>query len=239
MTYDMGFVLDGLILVFLAVTIFYAARLSLFFKSFRDGKQGIQLLIRDLSVTIDKAEESIQAMKVEAEKNELGLRGLVEEAKFLSDELRFMNEAGNSLGDRLEKLADRNRELIDLMEKSGGIGGETIHVDNLAKKNSPARGKVEEPFDIEDFEIDEIDEDDERDFWALSDGAYREEDAVAQKVNTESKSKVRSFAIFDRDFVDEEEELVEAQDNADSLMSRAEQDLYDALQRKKRVRETS
>lgn len=234
MTYDMGFVLDGLILVFLAVTIFYAARLSLFLKSFREGKNGVQLLIRDLSVTIDKAEESIKAMKEEVEKTEFDLRQTVEEARFLSDELRFMNEAGNGLAERLEKLADRNRELVDLMERSGGIGGQTIRVDQIEKEVPRKKQAIEEPFDIEDFDIDD---DDERDFWALSDGAYREEEAHAPKVDTDSKSKVRSFAIFDRDFVEEDD--VADYDNDEPFMSRAEQDLYDALQRKKRVRETS
>jgi len=42
MTYDVGLLLDGLILVFLSVTIFYAARLSLFMKTFRQSREGLQ-----------------------------------------------------------------------------------------------------------------------------------------------------------------------------------------------------
>ena len=122
MDYDVGFLLDGLILVFLSVTIFYAARLSLFLKSFREGKDGMQLLIRDLSTTVDKAEESIKIMKGYAMETEEGLQAIIKEAKFLSDELSFMNETGDSLAGRLEKLADRNRELVDLIENAGGIG---------------------------------------------------------------------------------------------------------------------
>ena len=233
--YDVGFLLDGLILVFLAVTIFYAARLSLFLKSFREGRNGIQILIRDLSVTVDKAEESIKAMKEEVEKNEQGLRQIVEESQFLSDELRFMNETGNSLADRLENLAGRNKELVGLIEKSGGLGAQVPANEKISRQNA-ARGKVEEPFDIEDFEIDE---DDEKDFWALGDGTYREEDEHVPKVKTETKSKVRSFAIFDREFVDEEDDFEEEQSDSGSFKSRAEQDLYEALQRKKRVSEVS
>ena len=239
MTYDMSLVLDGLILVFLSVTIFYAARLSLFMKSFREGRDGMQILIRDLSVTIDKAEASIQTMKVHAQETELELREIVNEAKFLSDELRFMNETGDSLAGRLEKLADRNRELVDLMENAGGIGTQKIMPFDPSQDRQKQR-KIEEPiedsFEIDDFEIDE---DDENDFMALSDGTYDETESHKPKVDTEAKSKVRSFAIFDRDYASEEDSDVEEQESSKKFHSRAEQDLYEALQRKKRVSEIS
>lgn len=242
MSYDIGFVLDGLILVFLSVTIFYAARLSLFMKYFRDGREGMKILIRDLSVTIDKAEQSIATMKAYAQQNEQEMREIIKESKFLSDELRFMNETGDSLANRLEKLADRNRELVDLMENAGGIGTQRIRPYEPPKP-TPRKKQVEtydeDPFEIQDFEMDD---DDERDFLALSDGAYREEEAYKSKVNTEAKSKVRSFAIFDREFMDsDDKEQAEASKSSESshLHSRAEQDLYEALQRKKRVSEIS
>lgn len=254
MSYDIGILLDGLILVFLSVTIFYAARLSIFLKSFREGRDGMQMLIRDLSVTIDKAEDSILTMKEHALLTEQELREIVNEAKFLSDELRFMNETGNSLAERLEKLADRNRELVNLMENAGGIGTQKITPFDPSmppKEKTSAVSKrtekdIEDIFEINDFEIDE---DDEKDFYALSDGAYREEDIPTKtqeyksqehksKVDTESKSKVRSFAIFDRDY--EGEQSIEIDEDKNSqFQSRAEQDLYEALQRKKRVSEIS
>ena len=240
MSYDIGFILDGLILIFLSVTIFYAARLSLFMKYFRDGREGMKILIRDLSVTIDKAEQSIETMKAYALQNEQEMREIINESKFLSDELRFMNETGDSLANRLEKLADRNRELVDLMENAGGIGTQRITPFEPSRQ-APPKKQVEsyddDPFEIHDFEIDD---DDERDFLALSDGAYREEEAYKSKVDTEAKSKVRSFAIFDREFMDDEDDVEESANSKSShLHSRAEQDLYEALQRKKRVSEIS
>lgn len=253
MGYDVSLLLDGLILVFLGVTIYYAARLSIFLKTFRENKNGMKLLIRDLTVTIQKSEQAIETMKKQAVEAEKDIREIVKEARFLSDELRFMNETGDGLADRLEKLADRNRELVDLMEKSGGIGPQRIIPERAAATRpapKPQKQKEESAiFEIEDFDIDEYDmeEDDERDFAALEDGAYREAEAAYQsshqsKVNTDSKSKVRSFAIFDRDFAEDEEEPSKANDAPameQSLKSRAEQDLYEALQRKKRIRETS
>lgn len=272
MSYDVGFLLDGLILVFLSVTIFYAARLSLFLKSFREGKDGMQLLIRDLSVTVDKAEESIKIMKGYALETEEELRAIINEAKFLSDELRFMNESGNGLADRLEKLANRNRELVDLIENSGGIGTQHViprdagvrekpssdpwAVADSAKKAMKAKIKEEQKLEksFDDFQINDfdIDEDDEYDFHALDDGAYREEEAQQaeahkSRVDTQAKSKVRSFAIFDRDVAEGQENNIEDDLALDTEVedrqfhSQAEQDLYEALQRRKhnRVSEVS
>lgn len=253
MSYDVGFILDGLILVFLGVTIFYAARLSLFFKVFREGRDGMQILIRDLSVTINKAESSVQVMKNHASQTEQEIREIIKEAQFLSDELRFMNETGDSLANRLEKLADRNRELVDLMESSGGIGTQKYSASDVVEKvEKPAPKKqkkfpstyegekhFDNPFEISDFEMDA---DDEEDFLALSDGAYREEEILRKpQVDTESKSKLRSFAIFDREHDEEQDQIVSDDVIASSehLPSRAEQELYEALQRKKKVSELS
>jgi len=136
MSSQIALLLDGLILVFLCVTIFYAARLSMFLKTFREGRAGMQVLIRDLTTTIAKAEVSIATTKRQMGEAEQELRTVINEAKFLSDELRYMNEGGDNLANRLEKLADRNRELIDLMEKSGGIGTQTIQPFDTVKPHS-------------------------------------------------------------------------------------------------------
>ncbi len=272
MSYDVGFIIDGLILIFLAVTIFYAARLSLFLKSFRAGREGMQILIRDLSITIDKAESSIHVMKENANVTALELQEVINESKFLSDELRFMNETGDGLATRLEKLASRNRELVDLMENAGGIGTQKIYAEETRheqvakaakeKANKKIRGRDaarsnaqkgfvrdRDSFEINDFEIDdlEVDKDDETDFLALGDdGTYRE-DLVSERaahqsqIDTKAKSKVRSFAIFDREHMDDdvENEKAEQLREGERFNSRAEQDLYEALQRKKRVSELS
>lgn len=242
MSYDIGLILDGIILVFLAVTIFYAARLTLFMKSFRESRAAIQSLIRDLSVTIDKAEQSIISLKGDAVDVESSISGVLNESKFIADELKFMNSAGDNLAARLEKLADRNKELVDLMVKSGGIGHMTFEGEPIPKSPKTKKKVVkEELFEIEDFDFDEgLDEDDERDFQALEDGAYIETEDTPL-VNTDSKSKVRSFAIFDKEFsLPEETDLQDDEDFDDeSFRSKAEQDLYEALQRKKRVSETT
>jgi hypothetical protein len=249
MSYDISLLLDGLILVFLGVTIFYAARLSIFLKTFRESRNGMQRLIQDLTQTIVKSEQAIETMKNHAAQTEKDIREIVGEARFLSDELRIMTDTGDGLAERLEKLADRNRELVNLMEKSGGIGHQKITRDDLKPIAPKAKRDIDEGiFEIEDFDADdlaeldsEMAEDDDRDFAALEDGTYRGEE-YQPRVNTEAKSKLRSFAIFDRDHGDDDK-LAAPQEKdaamANDLKSQAEQELYEALQRKRRIRETS
>jgi len=244
MTYDIGLIIDGLILVFLVVTIFYAARLTLFMKSFRESREALQHLIRDLTNIIQTSENAIATMKREATEIETEAVETLREAKFIADELKFMNSAGDNLAERLGKLADRTKELVDIMVKSGGIGHMTFEGEPVQKAPKVKKKAIQEkPFEIDDFDFDEnLDEDDERDFQALEDGAYTENSKPS--IDTTSKSKVRSFAIFDKEFVlddelDEQDDvyLEESSFQDQNFRSKAEQDLYEALQRKKRTSE--
>ncbi|MEM6812207.1 MAG: DUF6468 domain-containing protein [Pseudomonadota bacterium] len=271
MSSQVALILDGLILIFLSVTIFYAARLSMFLKTFREGKKGIQLLIRDLTTTILKAETALSNSKADLGEAEQKLREVLNESQFIADELKYMTEGGDKLASRLEKLADRNRELVALMEKSGGIGNQTIEPFEPEKETLKAKKKVrkaipEKPYaekkhvepefdttDLYDFEKEEayeslidpeLDQDDEEDFLALEDGAYKEKESLqAPHKVKETVSSDAGFSIFDREIAEMEikkelettvRETVE--DHAPSFYSRAEQDLYEALQRRKKTR---
>jgi hypothetical protein len=115
---------------------------------------------------------------------------------------------------------------------------------------------------------DEMDEDDEHDFLALEDGAYRSEVLDKEKttsehrsrINVNARSKVRSFAIFDKELAslnllkeEEEDDLFAEEDAAKAsaaaapktaasgsrFRSQAEQDLYEALRRRKSKRDNS
>lgn len=226
MSGNIALLLDGIILVFLAVTIFYAARLSIFLKVFRQERSSMLSLIKDLSATIDKAEASIATMKKNAGETEDYVTGVMKEAKFLADELSYMTQSGDKLANRLEQVADRNKELVDLIEKSDGI--------NTHQKAAPNRDEIEneDPFEIFDFDIeDDLDIDDEADFLALEDGAYR-----ATMSSKTSKEK-DGFNIFDKEFSQKSEKKSTKQER--QFYSQAEQDLYEALQRRKHIQEAS
>ncbi len=242
---SLAVVLDGVILVFLAVTIFYAVRLTFFFKAFRESRESVEALLTKLSFTIDKAQNAIINMQEMSQSSRGDLQDVINEASFLSDELRFMNETGDNLAERLEKLAERNRELVDLIEDHGGIGRPKIKVD--------ASGFNQLDEDVWGLKIDNNDED-----------IYDEEDAMpSRRVPKQSRAQPSKtpkidlpsfkqanpktgFMINDRDYDEDEEDMIEEdtawstvlqaevnETGSTNFTSQAERDLYEALQRQK------
>ena len=57
------FILDGLILFALLIAIVFSARLSLYLKTFRDSRRDLEGLVKELSMTIEKAENAIAGLK--------------------------------------------------------------------------------------------------------------------------------------------------------------------------------
>lgn len=113
-----GLILDGLVLLFLAATIFFAIRLTASINTFRKGRKELEKLVGDLSRNIEKADLSIMGLKNSAKDAGRDLQSLLNEAKALSDELQIMTNAGDNLASRLERLAERNRETIERIEKT-------------------------------------------------------------------------------------------------------------------------
>lgn len=209
MSGNIGFILDIVIMILLAATVFYAARLSMVMKTFRDGKHDLQRLIRDLAQHIDHAEEAAQGLRYSAETSGKKLQDVVNEARFLSDELRFMNESGDNLAARLEKLAERNRELVDLLEGAGGIGKMKVSPKEPPPVAARPRPQTAEPIPEKPDRIEKSEE-----------GAFP------------------SFFIRDKDFEDVAESSPEESwadgDDDKTFRSQAERELYEALKKKPR-----
>lgn len=108
----LSLVLDGLIILLLAGTIFYCVRLSTYLKAFRNSRKDLEKLIGDLSGQIEKADRAIEALRRNARDTGRDLESQISEAKGLSAELQIMTESGNNLASRLEKLADKSRAAV-------------------------------------------------------------------------------------------------------------------------------
>lgn len=215
MSMDAGQILDAVILILLCVTIFYAARLSMFLSHFRDSRDEFDTLMNELSRNIQRAEQAIGNMRNLAAESGGDLNAAVKEAKFLSDELRFMTDAGDNLATRLEKLAERNRELIDLLENAGGIGPGTAVKNAQAaagQTSPPGRARIAPETMVEEREM--------------------------------PSSAPSFFKIHDRDFDrpagDDGDAAVwsapaeTAAEPSAGFQSQAEKDLYEALQKGKK-----
>lgn len=135
----LGMVMDGLILVLLGATVFYAARLSLQLKVFRESRGEMVKLIKELSSGIDKAERAIEGLRLSAREAGRDLQGLINDASALSDELQIMTQAGDSMASRLENLAEKNSRIAATAKKQkndyagrrdddkGSLSGFAIH----------------------------------------------------------------------------------------------------------------
>ena len=201
MTLNTGFILDLVILLLLGVTIFYAARLSFFMKTFREGRQDLLNLMESLSKNIEQAQNSIEGMHNAAAHSGEELQEVIRESKFLSDELQFMNQSGDALAGRLEKLAERNRELIDLLESSGGIGVSEPYIAEAPEYSKPVREealqeKEEEPdafFKIQDREFEELESDMESS--GLSDFKSEAEKEFYEALQKQGRAKSRAGGV--------------------------------------------
>ncbi len=183
-------ILDGLVILLLAGTIFYAARLSLHIKVFRDSRKDLEKLIGELSTSIEKAERAIGGLRENAKESGRDLQSLINEGQALSEELQIMNQSGNSLAGKLEKLADKNVRTSKAPGRSAGKssrGAAGFDLPPREKKN-PVPNRPLSGFAIHDSEF-ENDSEDDMDEEGLMGGDY-EEDSSPDKFSSRAEREL-------------------------------------------------
>jgi len=136
--------LDVLILIFLAVMIFYAFRLTYSLNEFRKNRSSFDEVIGRLVTSIDQAEHSIKNLKDTSANEANNLQSLVKDAKSLSLELQDINQISETMANRLENLALENRKIVS------GEGASASYEETLSKTKSAMR---EENQDLPSFMI--------------------------------------------------------------------------------------
>ncbi len=154
----LGLILDVLIVVLLSATIYFAARLSVFLKSFRDGRAEMDHLVRTLSESVLRAQEAVTGMQQAASESGKELQQLIDQSMAISEELQLVNEAGNNLASRLEGLAERNREIVEQIESKSILEGSSF-VDGRGSRKRTETKKAASSFVIRDPEFDAWDDD--------------------------------------------------------------------------------
>lgn len=170
MVLNFAFFMDVTILALLAATVFFAFRLSMSLRRFRESRKDMEKLIVRLATNIDHAERAINGMQNSAQTSGAQLQEIINSSKNLSDELHFMNDAGNRLAERLEKLAEKNSALVnDIQNASGGVKNTPISFlqhEPFEKKAEPEKQDDVAGFMIQDreFEDDNYEDLDDLDF---------------------------------------------------------------------------
>jgi len=96
-------VLDALVAILLAATIFYCAMLDRRLKALRSGQDGFKATIDQLNTVTARAEMSIGQLKQASGEAGAGISEQHEKARAVIDELSVMIASGNNLADRLSQ----------------------------------------------------------------------------------------------------------------------------------------
>jgi len=207
---SLGLVLDCLIVILLIATITYSARLAIYLKRFKNNRDELQGIITELSQHIDKANQAVESLHEAADEAGHDLQARINKASQMGDELNMMVQSGDVLANRLEDLAIKNRKIID-----GGEGD----LDDLrnATKSSARDDENEYEARVQNL-INDVSEDDQ--------GASKKSPFMIRDPELERGDKGdQSNGGFTLD--------------NDDVLSDAERDLYDALQKKKNQKKAS
>lgn len=150
----LGLVFDFVLLILLVATIAYAARLSLVLRRFKENRDILDRMIKDLNQNVSNAEQVIGKLQNTTETSGHDLQKVIDKAATISDELSLMTEAGDNLASRLEKLAERNSVSDRDAFADLGLGGQGSgkKSKSKSKKASAPRSDVSEKQAHEDAE---------------------------------------------------------------------------------------
>jgi hypothetical protein len=198
-------IVDVLIMVLLALTVLFAARLTSGLKRFRESRGELEELIKNLSSVIEHAENSVAALREAAKQSGRDLQARINEAASLADELQIMTESGGNMAGRLEQIAERNIRFSRRMDKKR-VTEEEVALAPVTRqsKHSEKHDDYDSFSDYNDAGFSINDSDMDMDLDADVFGGFDEDDDFSSS-----------------EFDDNEEKNI--------LYSRAERELYDAL----------
>ncbi len=204
--------LDIVVLIFLAATIYYVIRLSRSLNNFKSQRREFDGVITNLLSSIDQAERSINTLKQVSAKEASELDVLIRRSQAMSDELRIINEAGESMATRLERLAEKNREIVQASQsqKAGAPANK--------RRENRVEDKISSPVPQRQSQ-----------YASTLKTVSRDNEDYGGDVD------LPSFMIRDPDHLqDNDEEQSQEHLAEEKLQSRAEKELFDALKTSKK-----
>lgn len=113
----MELALDIIIIIMVAVMIFFAVTLNIKLKTFRNAQNEMAGLVGQLNEVVSKAQSSVAALKKTILTEEDRLERLVTKSRLLADELEIITESGSNLADRIERGLVPSRGTQDQTEQ--------------------------------------------------------------------------------------------------------------------------
>ncbi len=128
--------LDMVMAVLLAVTIYYCTKLNKRIRILQDSKSDLAALIQKFDESTQQATRSINEIHIVSKRINESIKTKLEKANYIVDDLAFMIEKGNKLADRMESDISGSRKPAELAKPS---------VRNAAAQAEPMPLKEEEP----------------------------------------------------------------------------------------------
>jgi uncharacterized protein YoxC len=97
--------LDSLVIIALLVAIYYMRIVASAMTTIRQGKTEMQQVLKEMTLAINKAEDTIQGMKRLADDKGRALQKQMDNAQTLSDELKYINQSAYHLAQKLVKTS--------------------------------------------------------------------------------------------------------------------------------------
>jgi hypothetical protein len=98
-----GLILESLVAVLLAATVYYCILLNKRLSKLRDGQDEFTALVRELNDATRRAQNSVTDLKSSTVDTAKQLEEQVAVGRVLMDELAMITESGNNLANRLER----------------------------------------------------------------------------------------------------------------------------------------
>lgn len=106
----LGLILDGIMVVLLALTIISVWVLAGRLKYLRDSRKDFENMIRQFDDATKRADAGIKGLQIAASKTGEGLQSQLDHARSLRDELSIMIESADSLARRLEGASSAGKQ---------------------------------------------------------------------------------------------------------------------------------
>ena len=135
MIFSIPIILDGILALMLAATIFCCSILFQRLVVIRKSQSEMRSVIADFNSATERAQTGLLSLKTTGTELTQSMEEKINEAKALNNDLRFLTEAGSRMADRLDKIVGNT-------ESSEGI---TLYTKNkqIKSDNFKARSKSE------------------------------------------------------------------------------------------------
>tara|TARA_Y100000590_G_scaffold456263_3_gene606515 strand:- start:2047 stop:2487 length:441 start_codon:yes stop_codon:yes gene_type:complete len=104
MIFSIPIILDGILALMLAATIFCCSILFQRLVVIRKSQSDMRSVIADFNSATERAQTGLLSLKTSGKELTQSMEEKINEAKALNDDLRFLTEVGSRMADRLDKI---------------------------------------------------------------------------------------------------------------------------------------